>query len=251
MTTSQPRHIRLTAIFIGLILFGCIKTPVCPPPEVQPGALTIQPDSNYLGAEVDSAVAIWQTGEVVKQFLLVSNNGVWKTGLQEFPSGDGILTIILFTHMKFGGQYLSQWVTQRRIEIRPSDQIQITGPKNFLDVLWKPRVELKDQAGHSAVVAMRPDDSYFLIKQPPQGVKKMLVGREYWKTGSGMSRSGGGEWQCATNCTNLQGNIENSQFFSFLLAQIGDKPWNYVEVTVVYEMDQWGGGWVLSLNHTF
>ena len=62
---------------------------------------------------------------------------------------------------------------------------------------------------------------------------------------------GGGEWKCSAGCIDANGNIENQTFFDFLPAQIGTKPWNHIEIGILYETDRWGAGPVLALNHRF
>lgn len=234
-----------------LILSSCAKKPVCPEPRPELKALAVALDKNYLGAGlVDSAFALWETGTQQQRILLSKSNDSLVAGLKQFATGQGRLSLQLFTQIKFGTSNSSQWVYSKEATINPNRELIVAGPGSFQDAHWKPRVEIKDAVGHFAVVALRPDDPYFFVKDVADNLRKLVVGREYWRQGGGVFKVGGGEWQCSSNCRNSYGHVENSQFFSFLPDQIGNSSWNHIEITVLYQTDDWGGGPVLSLTHT-
>ncbi|MBN9381854.1 MAG: hypothetical protein J0H74_13875 [Chitinophagaceae bacterium] len=238
------------AVCLGLCS-SCKKDRVSPEPGPGNRNISVELDRSYIGALlVDSAVAIWEISGQQTQVLLQKNGDTLHTDMQGFQPGNGTLTIKVFSKLKFGVSYLSQWVFSRQLTLSGKNGLVIAGPKSFSDEQWKPRVELKDGIGHFSVVALRPDDPYFFVKDVPDNLNKIVVARDYWKQGGGVFRIGGGEWQCTVNCRNGNGHIENREFFSFLPAQIGTASWNHIEITILYVEDEWGGGAVLSMTHT-
>lgn len=233
-----------------VLIIGCSKNdggPDTPPPDPR---LKVLLKNTYLGGGmVDSVIAIWAVGTQSDTVVLEKKNDTLVADIGRFQAGSGKLSITVFSKMKFGGQYFSQWFWQKQVTIDPRQGLVVEGPGAFDAPEWKPRVVLKDEIGHWALVALRPDDPYFLIRDVPVGMMKIALSREYWKQGGGISKVGGGEWQCVSNCVNNAGDIVNDQFFSFLPAQIGTAPWNHIEIIVLYVMDQWGGGPVLMLTH--
>ncbi|HEX2845984.1 MAG TPA: hypothetical protein VHN59_05515 [Chitinophagaceae bacterium] len=247
---KQTLHILIAA---ALLVLGssCSKTPIPPDPEIGAKNLSVELDKSYLGSGlVDSAIAVWDINGQQKRVALSNHNDTLSADINQFEAGSGTLTIQVFSKLKFGNSSLSQWLFTQQVAITQKTGLKIAGPKNFSDLHWKPRVELKDGIGNFAVVALRPDDPYFFVKNLSANLKSIVVARDYWKTGGGVFRVGGGEWKCNTNCTNSNGDVENSQFFSFLPAQIGTASWNHIEITILYIMDQWGGGPALMITHT-
>ncbi len=233
-----------------IMLASCSKD-TQPGPEPGNKNVIVILDRTYLGpALVDSAVAIWQTGDRQTKVPLEQHNDTLLADAAHFQAGTGTLTVKLFSRLKFGGQYLSQWVLRREANMTPGKGLVIAGPNQFTDPQWNPRVELKDGIGHSAIIALRPDDPYFFVKDVPAGVLEMVVARDYWRQGGGVSKVGGGEWHCSGNCTNENAYIENDQFFKFLPGQIGTQVWNHIEITVLYTEEPSGGGPVLSMTHS-
>lgn len=243
-------HTLLVLTFLTL-WSSCTKKPVCPEPEPVNKTLAVALDKSYLGADVvDSAFAIWELNGQSTQFYLTNSHDTLSTDISKFQAGSGTLTLKIFSRLKFGVQYLSQWVSSQQATITTGKGLLITGPVSFSDLHWKPRVELKDAVGHFAVVALRPDDPYFFIKSVPGNLKSVIVARDYWRTGGGVNHIAGGEWECRSNCVNEKGHIENTQFFSSLPAKIGTNTWNHIEIAILYVEDQWGGGPGLSMTHS-
>jgi len=244
------KHILIAAAFLLILGSSCKKT-ISPDPEIRQRNFSVELDKSYLGsALVDSAIAVWNINGQQKRVVLSNHNDTLSADINQFEAGSGILTIQVFSKLKFGNSYLSQWVFNQQATITQKAGLAIAGPKGFSDLRWKPRVELKDGIGNFAVVALRPDDPYFFVKNIPANLKSIVVGRDYWKTGGGVFHVGGGEWKCNTNCTNNDGDVENVQFFSFLPVQMGAVPWNHVEIAVLYVLDQWGGGPAMMMTHT-
>lgn len=233
-----------------LVWSSCRKTPVHPEPEAKPKILAVALDPSYMGAAlIDSAVATWDLNGQQTRIALTTSNDTLLTNLNQLAAGSGTLTVQVFSKLKFGNFYKSQWIFSRQATISPNNDFSVSGPKSFSDQQWKPRVELKDAIGHFAIVALRPDDPYFFVKDLPGNLESIIVSRDYWRTVGGVNRVGGGQWECSFNCTNSKGHVENTQFFSFLPAQMGTSSWNHIEITVLYAQDQWGGA-VLDMNHS-
>ena len=243
----------LISLMLGLAFFSsCKKDPVQkPPPAQQPSAeFVIRLHDTYLPAsKVDSAFATWEVGGNKQEIKLTLQGNQLTTDLKKLTEGIGKLTLRIYSNIKFANQYPAQWILEKDMMIDHDNTSVFSGPGNFHDLLWSPRVMLKDGTGHSAVVALRPDDPYFFVKNIPDDVVKVVVYRGYWNTIGGVRNVGGDEWQCTAGCTNNNGDIENNQFFSFLPSQIGAKSWNHIEIVVLYEE---AGGWAsaLDLNHT-
>lgn len=242
----------IPVLFLLILWSSCTKKPVSPEPA-PPGQkkLSVVLDPSFIGNSlVDSVVATWQVNGRQKTVTLSIKGDTVFTDINQLEAGEGKLSIQVFSRYKFGGFYLSQWFFSQQTSISHTADHTISGPKSFSDQQWKPRVELKDGIGHLAVVALRPDDPYFLVKNLPANVKATIVAREYFKFGGGVIRVGGGQWQCNFNCINSEGHVENDQFFSFLPAQMGSSPWNHIEITILYAESEWGEGSVLSMTHT-
>lgn len=251
MFIHLKRYSSVAVIAASMIMSVSCSKDTHPRPSPGNKNVNVILDRTYLGpALVDSAFAIWQSGDRETRVPLEQHNDTLLADAAHFQAGSGTLTIMLFSRLKFGGQYLSQWVLRGEANMTPGKELVIAGPSQFSDPQWSPRVELKDGIGHLAIIALRPDDPYFFVKGVPAGVLEMVVARDYWKLGGGIVAIGGGEWRCSENCTNDSGHIENDQFFAFLPGQIGTKLWNHVEITVLYTQDRWGGGFALNMTHS-
>jgi hypothetical protein len=232
-----------------LLLPSCKKEPAQQPVVSKP-QLSVALNAQYMpGSKVDSAFALWEINGQAQTLKMELHDDTLSADSKLFMEGDGKLIIQVFSHVKFENQYLSQWIQEKQVTIQHDKTIRFAGPASFTDSQWSPRVMLKDAIGHFAVVALRPDDPYFFIKDVKSTVRKIQVARNYWNTIGGVAQVGGGEWQCIS-CANANGDIENKQFFSFLPSQIGTRTWNHIEVVILYQEDEWGGGSVLSLNHS-
>lgn len=243
--------ITVTVLIMGILFIGCSKDISLLQPTDRVNQIRIEFNGDFLGAAyVDSTIAIWNCNGISKRLMFDKSDDTLYAGISALEKGKGVLTIKVFSSKKFGGQYASQWIFEKEY-LLSEYSIIIQGPQAFEDINWKPRIELRDDVGHFALIALRPDDPYFLIKGVSQRVKKIALSREYWQQGGGLYRAGGGEWRCLTNCVNLDGNVENVDFFSFLPGQIGTSKWNHLEVTVLFIEDEWGGGYVLNATHSF
>ena len=227
------------------LLASCKKSiddnPGTQPPVAKP-QLSIILNPQFLGSvKTDSAVAIWKKGNVEKHISLQVQHDSLVADVALLDEGQGELVVHLYSNIKLRNQYYTEWVFKKEVLIEKTKAVSYAGPQTFFDAAWLPRVELADGIGHRAVLGLRPEDPYFLVKKSPHAVVKLTVAKEYWK---GIQQMGGGEWNCTTGC----GDVENSNFFSFLPGQIGTKVWNHISLGVIYSVDQ-NGGWVLTLEY--
>lgn len=241
-------------VLFGLFIFSsCRKDPTPPETELptkDPVVLAINLNDFYMPAsKVDSALAIWEVNGNRQEIKLNSANNKLTADLEKFTEGTGKLVLTLFTKMKFGNHTSSHWILEKDMAINHKTSAVFSAPGNFNDMLWSPRALLKDGVGHSAIVALRPDDPYFLVKDVPANLEKIVVFRGYWNTVNGVRQVAGREWECVTNCIDANGNIENKEFFSFFPSSIGNRTWNHIEIIILYEEPN---GWasIIDLNHT-
>lgn len=231
------------AFLLLLISSSCKKDPVISKP-ITKTLFTIKLDQQYFGSSgVDSAFVTWETNGLSQKILLEKSNDSLIAQMDQFNEGTGKLSLKVFSNKKFRNQYKTQFIGIRDASLQKTKAINFNGPTSLLDMDWKPRVELWDVIGHSAIIGVRPDDPYFLVKDVKAEVIKLTVDKSFWK---GLNMAGQGIFECRSGCS---GNIENSTAFSHLPGQIGSKEWNHIEIYVLYEKSLSGEGWVLSLTH--
>ncbi|MBL7741077.1 MAG: hypothetical protein JNK14_17780 [Chitinophagaceae bacterium] len=239
-------NLRNTGIIFSFVLLaaaGCRKDP--PPPSSVKALLSVKLDQPYLTiTQVDSAFAIWKTNGQEQRIKLTISHDSLLTDMNAFNEGNGELTLHIFSNKKYSNQYFGEWVSHKNISIQKTRALGYNGPSSFYDAAWLPRVDLQDAIGHRAIMALRPDDAYFLVKDPGHPLFELVVNREYWKTTGGIQFAGGDTWQCTTQCT----DIVNEEFFSSLPQRIGNKPWNHISINILFATDA-NGGWGLSLEH--
>ncbi|RYZ19681.1 MAG: hypothetical protein EOO10_24050 [Chitinophagaceae bacterium] len=241
-------------LLLGLLVFSSCRKDAQhdtqPPPVQVPAVLSINLNDFYMPAnKIDSALAVWEVNGTRQQIELDAVENKLTANLETFIEGAGKMTLTLYTKIKFGNHTSSQWVLEKEMAVNHKTSTAFSAPGNFNDMLWSPRALLKDGVGHSAVVALRPDDPYFLVKDVPANFEKIVVYRGYWSTTGGVRLVSGREWECFTGCINANGSIENKEFFTFFPTSIGNKAWNHIEIVVVYELPN-GWAYLLDLNHT-
>lgn len=236
------------ALILLLSFVSCRKDHevVIPP---QKGHLSVNLAEQYLGAaQVDSAIATWTVGEEKNQVRMLVRNDSLIAELEQFREGNGTLIIQVFSNKKFGNQYKSQWLFQNATQINRKKDLGFEGPASFFDSGWKPRVDLTDAIGHRAIIGMRPDDAYFKIVGVGPEVKSLTVDKSYWKTTGGVQLAGQGIWKCSNACTDCSGNVENDEYFKMMPDHMKNAPWNHISLIVLYETNQTGMGWLLTLE---
>jgi hypothetical protein len=225
-------YIVFTYLTIMLLVTACKKDNINPRnPEVNP-LLSVLLNSQYMpAAKIDSAIAIWEiNGKAQKQSLHFSGDTLIAR-LLKFSQGDGQLTIQLYTKTRVRDKNL-QWEKRVNINVKHNESINISGPSGLQEISWFPRVILIDQAtGFTAIVALNPNDPYFLLKNIPARWNKFEVERGYYKIPGGAESVGKGYWKC-TSCADVTGTVENREFFMSLPGQINNRPWRMVEIGV-------------------
>lgn len=240
-------NITVTAVAcIVLFAASCKKDPVPAPPPPPPAkpVVAVKLSDPYLSiAQVDSAFATWTIpGGQTQRFKMQVGHDSLLVDRALFTDGQGKLTIEIFSNKKLNNQYLTRFVLTRNIALAHVGVNAFAGPKNFFDPDWLPRVELKDAIGHEAIVALRPEDPYFLIKDSKHAIVGWALDRNYSK---GINVIAGKVWTCTSGCTNK----ENVDFFTNFPQQIGAKEWKHISITVIYEIDHTGQAWMLNLEY--
>ena len=235
------------SIFV-ILISSCKKTPVVLPPAA-PAVVTVLLKHPYMAADkVDSAVATWTVGNIKQTFTLHLHNDKLSAPFDTLTAGSGKLEVTVYSKIKFNHFYSSRWVQAKEFTNNGKTNLVMEGPAAFTDATWSPRVVLKDGVGNLAVVAMRPDDPYFYVRNVKDDVMELVVARNYWRTKGGVSQVAGREWHCKTNCRNENKDVVNTEFFKFLPTQIGTRTWNHIEIVILYIDQPWGGGYVLDFN---
>lgn len=238
----------LSIAFCAFLLSACSDKDLEPGQPVNPGPalLSVKLGSQYLSAaKVDSAIAIWKLNGQEQRFKMIVRNDSLITPMEPFQEGTGQLLIYVYSNIKYRNQYLGEFAFRKTVALQKTQGLSYNGPVSFNDAAWFPRVELKDGIGHRAVVALRPDDPYFMVEDPEwHNVYEYVVDRSYWKTVGGIQFVGGNTWECKNNCT----GVDNEEFFANLPARIGDRPWNHISIYILFSTDQ-NGGWAINLEH--
>jgi len=226
---------------------GHLPTPA--PPSGENTRIAIKLNSNYLSEEkVDSAILVWETAGQVQRKKMQRSNDTLFTMLNNLNRGEGRLTIQIYSKAAVRGQNL-QFEKRMDTILKESESINLPAPTGYDDPVWLPRVILIDNFTHfTAIIALRPADPYFLLKNVPSGFKIELE-RNYTVIPGGAESVGGGLWKCNSVCTDENGIIENRDFFKLLQSKIGNRQWKMVEVGVGLFGPNNSSGGVLYFNH--
>jgi hypothetical protein len=227
---------------------ACNKKPPLPPVE-ESQKIAVKLNSNYLAAEkIDSALLLWEINGKVQTERLELTHDTLYTDVKKLDKGTGILTIQLFTNIEVRQRKL-QWEKSSNITITNSQSVYFTAPLNFEDNNWFPRIIMVDApTNFTAIVALRPDDAYFLLKNIPTGFKIELE-RNYVATPGGAIIVGGGLWKCNSVCTDSRGVIENRDYFRPLADRMKNRTYQMVEVGIGLFGDNYSSGPGFYFNH--
>jgi hypothetical protein len=225
----------LTGILLSIVwIIGCTKTGTSPvPPTAEKNAsIVIKLNNNYLPAEkIDSAVLSWEINGKLHQESMHLSNDTLSIKTKSLDKGDGMLTLQLFTSVRLRERKL-QWEKRWNVNLKAGENIHVPAPVSFEDNGWFPRIIMLDPPNRfTAIVALRPDDAYFFMKDIPTGFKIELE-RNYVATPGGAVIIGGGLWQCNTVCTDAKGVIENREFFRPLAERMNGRTYKMVEVGI-------------------
>ncbi len=230
-------------LFVSNYISSCTKDPISKPVQSD---IKIELNQAYVGGgQVDSAFAIWNiASQQTKVPLQVVGNQL-KGDISNLAAGTGVLTVQLYGKNNYQGHLQGLWNFSEPVTLKQNASIQLQGPSSYSDAKWLPRIIMKDAIGHEAIVAMRPEDPYFLLKNISHETLKITVDRSYWKTIGGVLMAGQKIWNCTSNCT----GVANEDYFTTLPTQIADRPWNHISITILYTTGVNGEGWVLGFEH--
>jgi hypothetical protein len=240
-----------TALLIGVAFSACKKDKDEPAP-LPPAAvqrIAIKLNTDYLTASnVDSALVIWNVnGQVEEKKMQLSNDTLF-IATKDLTEGTGQLYLQVFSNVKLRQRNL-QWEKGMATTVKHKESINVAAPVSYTDPDWFPRVILRDPpALLTAIVALRPEDPYFFMKNIPEGFKIELE-RHYTVVPGGAVIVGGGLWKCNTVCTDARGIIENRTYFSQLPAQINGRKWAMVGVGIGLFGNNNNSGGVFYFNH--
>jgi hypothetical protein len=241
----KATYLAFSMALAALLVTSCRKDKHEQPGPSSPALLVIKVDRPYLSiAQVDSAFATWTVNGQQQRIQLNKHNDSLSVPINRFQNGSGQLELHIFANKKYRNQYSSEFLFKKAVTIEGNTSIGFSGPASFLDPAWFPRVDLKDAIGHRAIVALRPEDPFFLIKSPGHATLEYTVDRGYWKTVGGIALAGRDVWTCNNACT----DVPNEQHFLSLPGRIGNKPWNHISIAILFVVDDIGGGWILDFE---
>ena len=229
--------LKLTSLLLTIIvLAGCKKEKSTPPPAPNPSEeaprIAIKLNEAYMPAgKIDSAVLVWEIAGQVQQATMQLSRDTLFAETKNLIKGAGRLTVQVFSKISLRQQNL-QWEKRADITLPEKQSVNWTAPTGYEDAAWFPRVILVDAPSKfTAIVALRPADPYFFLKNIPTGFKIELE-RHYTKIPGGAEIIGGGLWKCNTVCSDARGIIENRDFFRNIPTQIAGREWKMVAVGI-------------------
>jgi hypothetical protein len=240
-------------LWLIILFFACKKetssVPGAMPAKGNIARIAVKLNSTYLPVEkIDSAILLWENNGQLQQERMQLTNDTLFTTLTKLNKGEGRLTIQIFSKVELRNKKL-QFEKRSAVTLRNEESLNLAAPTGYDDPVWFPRVVLIDDFNQfTAIIALRPADPYFLLKNVPHGFKIELE-RIYAAIPGGAVIIGAGLWKCNTNCADERGIVENREFFKPLQAQIGNRVWKMVEVGVGLFGPNGTSGGVLYFNH--
>lgn len=210
-------------IISGLLLGACKKNKEELRAPAGPGNLDIRLEPGYMPAtKIDSAIAVWEINGTSKTIKLQLNGDTLRAPLQQFGEGNGQLTIQLYTKVKVNNTDL-QWEKRWQFQLHHNEPILLQGPANYEDKDWMPRVILTESfTKFIAILAVRPEDPYFCLKNLPAKYPYIELERGYYKIPGGVEYAGYGYYKCNGTCGT---DFEDRNFFANMGNMVGIKPW--------------------------
>jgi hypothetical protein len=220
---------KLSAVALSGILISCLLTGACKKNKegyetpAGPGNLAIKLDTSYTPVnKIDSAIAIWEINGSAKTLKLQLSGDTLQAPLQELSEGNGRLTIQLYTKVKVNNTDL-QWEKRWQFQLQHTEPVIVQGPVNYEDKNWMPRVILTESfTKFIAILAVRPEDPYFCLKNLPAKYPYIEFERGYYKIPGGVEYAGYGYYKCNGTCGT---ELENRTFFANMGDMVGIKPW--------------------------
>jgi hypothetical protein len=210
-------------VMITLLLGACKKdkeTDNLPP---APGNLDVRLAAAYMPADkIDSAIVVWEVNGHSKTVRLQISGDTLRAPLENFTEGNGRMTIQLYTKVKVNQADL-QWEKRWQFQLQHDQPVLLQGPVNYEDKDWMPRVILVEPGiQFIAILALRPEDPYFCLKNLPAGWPYIEMERGYYKIPGGIEYAGYGYYKCNGTCGS---EVEDRTFYANMGAMVGTKPW--------------------------
>lgn len=213
-------------------------------PQAEP-VLLIRFEGTYLQkSQADSALLQWKEGDQLHQLKFIQRNDSLFLPQKNLPAGEREWEILVFAQKRYANQYQGIWSTRKTLNLQGKQTVTVSAPASFTDPAWKPRVHLNDAVGHDAIIALRPDDPYFLISPTNHPTLRYVLERTYWNTVGGPRAVATRTWECSNNCVSQA----NETYFTDFVQRIGNQPWNHISLVVVFETDPNGLAWILNLE---
>lgn len=192
-----------------------------PPPTL--GNLEIRLAAAYMPADkIDSAIVVWEVNSNSKTVRLKISGDTLRAPLENFTEGNGLMTIQLYTKVKVN-QVDLQWEKRWQFQLQHDQPVILQGPVNYEDKDWMPRVILIEPTiKFIAILAVRPEDPYFRLKNLPAGWPYIEMERGYYKIPGGIEYAGYGYYKCNGTCGS---DVEDRTFYANMGAMVGNKTW--------------------------
>jgi hypothetical protein len=243
-----------SAVILALLSIVSCKKDTAPrdstsEPDVALPLIAIKLNTSYVTrSKVDSALILWEVDGQTRTARMQMSNDTLYALTKDFRKGAGRLTVQVFSSVKLRNEPL-QFERRMEVTLKEKQSIHLAAPESYDDAEWNPRVILMDEDTKlTAIIALRPTDSYFLLKNIPAGFKIELE-RLYTRIPGGAEIVAGATWKCNTVCTDAKGVIENREFFRSLATQIAGREWKMVQTGVGLFGPNGTSGGVLFFNH--
>lgn len=225
---------------VAALLTSCKKDQI---PEKDPGStndpipgiakLEVALNDDYLpAAKIDSALAIWEVNGAVQTIRLTKDNRSLAASLSAFNSGQGTLSVQLYTQSKLDNMPL-QWEKQLSHTLNRTSPVRLAAPVSIKDASWSPRAICKSEihnATFTAIIALRPEDAYFELKEVTAAVAQRIeVVRSFYNQDTTHLVASRG-WIGDASKLSSQGNLVDRNHFRSLVEQLDGRPWDRYKI---------------------
>jgi hypothetical protein len=223
----------LTSFILAVvILSGCKKDDFIS--GVNERVIKIALNNQYVSVQqIDSAFLYTEFAGSNRKIKLDIKDNSLQTKFSSFSQSTGKLMIQLYTSAKFQGKPL-QFEKEMPLNLSTREPLIINGPTGFTDLAWKPRIILDHQdvaMRYTAIVALRPSDSYFEIQHLPENWnKRMSVYRGFYKANY-VTKIYGKTWDSNNY---VPGNQVNRGFFTNLQPEVNHLDWDKMAIEVAF-----------------
>ena len=138
------------------------------------------------------------------------------------------MTIQLYSQVQTQWKDL-QFEKRWKLRLSHHQPIHLNGPVGLNDPEWMPRVILKESPPFVAIIALRPGDPYFSLRNLPARWPLIELERGYYEIPGGVRYAGKKLWKCDGTCGT---DIEDRSIFAGLGVDVGTKHWTWIELGV-------------------